>query len=84
MSENLNKEQQEMVSGGNSYCKFPDGKVLVCYTGVHSHWEIYNNWDQALADSKKFDPHGIGTFTPRKSTDRLFISKRQELESSHH
>ena len=73
MIKKLNNEQQTMVSGGGSYCKFDDGTVLICYTGERSIWKLYETEGEAIGDSKLLDPSrmGIGTFTPRQNSSRF-------------
>lgn len=76
MIEKLNKEQQALVSGGNSYCKFTDGTVLVCITGDISQYLLYGSWGEALQAHRS-----IGSFTPRKP-DGFLHQIRDDIEQN--
>ena len=80
MKRKLNKTQIEMISGGSSYCIFPDGKVLVCFAGETDNWVLYDSWYKAVTEVNRSHFLGIGSFAPKNASDNTFVKMRKTLE----
>ena len=83
MIEKLNKENLTPISGGGSYCVFPDGKVLVCnswHPGEPDHpfWVLYDDAEAAIKDKQSY--LNFGDLTPIYYKYGNFIAARRVME----